>query len=144
MEKLAHRKRFGDVVRCIADLAAEVTKYLCFELTGLATPVFVDFEWILHSINKYPESPTADDADIVEEVCPFDESRAVISVKEIHCVFGGTLEESTSSVDGNDVAMRLKVVERVQIIVLASAWEVGEKIFNAHRRYIGRGRRRDG
>jgi len=71
--------------------------------------------------------------EIVKELGPSNESRVVITIEEIRCVFGGALEESASGVDGDNVAVRLEIVERVEILVLASAWEVGEEIFDAHR-----------
>ena len=63
------------------------------------------------SHQKNVKSPTADGAEIIKELGPFDESRVVISIKEIRCVFGGALEESASGVDWDDVAMGLKIVK---------------------------------
>jgi len=59
---------------------------------------------------KNAKSPTADGAEIVKELGPFDESRVVIAIKEIRCVFGGALEERASGVDGDNVAVKLEIV----------------------------------
>ena len=82
-----------------------------FGTAGLTTPVLVTLVWVLHPIEKNAKSPTADGAEIIKELGPFDESRVVISIEEIGCVFGGALEESASGVDWDDVAMGLKVIK---------------------------------
>ena len=83
---------FGEILGGVSDLAWKVAEGGCFGAACLAAAVLVELVRVLRSIEENFDPPSADGAEIIDELCPLDKSRNVAPLEIIGSMFDGAIE----------------------------------------------------